>query len=1196
MHFRRASSLLAMIGLALTITNGRIAAAPPAPALLSPANGASVTVPLTISWSTVSDPAGIIGYNYQISRSSSFSTLTTADSTGPNVTQDVVSGLTAGTYFWRVQAASGIEQGAWSQPRSFVVTGAGPGTPGTPTLQPTRGYATFHPWESIHFDWTVVPDAVTYRLEVSNDPNFEYGPGITTFWNDNIPTNSDGYVHTMVGNWYARVFAVNADNPQEGIRSLPSNVIEFSCFYNNPIGPPPVLQSPVDNPTLTLPVTVIWAHVPNPQSSGYVLEIANDPGFSNIEWFFNQYTEPSQEMLSLSSGPKFWRVASQHGMASPTTAAVTDWSTTGRFTISSAPATPVSVRIQGTPGFEYSGAERRVAVQLTAETAASVALSSSHPALAPVPATLAMSGTAFNVIPIRFGQVTTPTVITLTATLNGASTSSQFTLRPPTLNNETLQPTVRATGGATISGWIDLEGGGLAGPAGFTVNMSTNSPAASVPASVTIPAGVSGTGFSIQTSPVDTTTVVTITATAAGVTNQWQITLTPSAAPTSFWLRPMSTTNGSQGVVTSADGVGHDQIMQVASSNPALASVPSTVSVSGGSGVGFFDVSTAPVSEPTLVTISVSGGGVTLSHPLTLYPTLPPLSSVSVSPGTVAGGATATGTVTLGGPAPPNGVAINLSSNQPKIASVPASVTVPGGATSATFTVTTFPSFMTSVQLNAQMDTGFVSTAITVSPSAPTASLSAVSVSPTSLTGGNSATGTVSLSAAAPGGGATVSLSDNSSAVTTPASVLVPGGSTGATFAITTSAVTANTSATITAAYAGTTRTAILAVNAPASSTPAAPTLVSPANAATGVAQPVRLDWNDVANAVSYEVQVDNSSTISAPFLANPTVSVSEAIVSGLPAQRVWWRVRARNAAGVFGPFSSTRRFTPLAGSGPATLSAVSVSPSTVVGGNGATGTATLSAAAPSGGAVVSLASSNTAVATAPASVTVAAGASSATFPVTTSAVATNTPVTITATYSGTSRTATLTATPVPPAASLQGVSVSPTSVTGGSTAQGTVTFSSGAPSGGALVSLTSSNTAAATVPASVTVAGGATSATFTVSTSSVAASTPITLSATYSGVTRTAALTVTPPSQAVTLTVTATGRSGERVTSSPAGINVSVGSSGSASFTAGASITLSVTNGRDAIWSGACSSGGNKQRTCTFTITGNATVAANVQ
>jgi hypothetical protein len=88
----------------------------------------------------------------------------------------------------------------------------------------------------------------------------------------------------------------------------------------------------------------------------------------------------------------------------------------------------------------------------------------------------------------------------------------------------------------------------------------------------------------------------------------------------------------------------------------------------------------------------------------------------------------------------------------------------------------------------------------------------------------------------------------------------------------------------------------------------------------------------------------------------------------------------------------------------------------------------------------------------------------------------------------------------------------------------------------------------------------------------------------------------VTPPAQTATLTVTATGRSGERVTSNRAGINVTVGSSGSASFATGTAITVSATNSRDVVWSGAGSSGGNKTKTCTFTLSGNATVTANVQ
>jgi hypothetical protein len=179
--------------------------------------------------------------------------------------------------------------------------------------------------------------------------------------------------------------------------------------------------------------------------------------------------------------------------------------------------------------------------------------------------------------------------------------------------------------------------------------------------------------------------------------------------------------------------------------------------------------------------------------------------------------------------------------------------------------------------------------------------------------------------------------------------------------------------------------------------------------------------------------------------------------------------------------------------------------------------------------------------------------------------------------------------------AALSALTVTPTSVTGGTASQGRVTLTAAAPAGGLAVSLSSSS-AAATVPASVTVPQGSTSVTFQVSTAAVAATTSVTLGATAAGVTRTATLTVTPPGQQATLAVTASGRSGERITSTPAGINVPVGSTGSAAFTTGTAITLAVSNGRDAIWSGACSSNGSKQRSCTFTLSGNASVSANVQ
>src|SRR5437867_10728602 len=79
-------------------------------------------------------------------------------------------------------------------------------------------------------------------------------------------------------------------------------------------------------------------------------------------------------------------------------------------------------------------------------------------------------------------------------------------------------------------------------------------------------------------------------------------------------------------------------------------------------------------------------------------------------------------------------------------------------------------------------------------------------------------------------------------------------------------------------------------------------------------------------------------------------------------------------------------------------------------------------------------------------------------------------------------------------------------------------------------------------------------------------------------------------------LTLTATGRAGETVSSTPAGLSVPVGFTGSATFPVGTSITLGVTNGRSVIWSGVCSSGGAKTPTCTFILNAAGSETASVQ
>jgi acetyl esterase/lipase len=189
------------------------------------------------------------------------------------------------------------------------------------------------------------------------------------------------------------------------------------------------------------------------------------------------------------------------------------------------------------------------------------------------------------------------------------------------------------------------------------------------------------------------------------------------------------------------------------------------------------------------------------------------------------------------------------------------------------------------------------------------------------------------------------------------------------------------------------------------------------------------------------------------------------------------------------------------------TLTSLALSPAAVVGGNGSTGTVTLSGPAFSGGAVVSLASGDTNLATVPATVTVPAGATTATFTVTAKPVATTAPVQVSAFYRGVTRTAGLTV----QEATLASVSVSPGSFAGSCKVPTSKVILTGkAPAGGVVLALSSSNPAAS-VPATVTVPAGASSAGFNVMTSAVTATQNGAISATWKGVTQSAGLTLRP-------------------------------------------------------------------------------------
>jgi subtilisin family serine protease len=90
-----------------------------------------------------------------------------------------------------------------------------------------------------------------------------------------------------------------------------------------------------------------------------------------------------------------------------------------------------------------------------------------------------------------------------------------------------------------------------------------------------------------------------------------------------------------------------------------------------------------------------------------------------------------------------------------------------------------------------------------------------------------------------------------------------------------------------------------------------APTLVSPANNATGQSTSLTLDWTNVPGATGYVVQVSLNGDFSS-FVVNQSTASSEYAVSGLNTNtQYYWRVKATNDDDI-SPWSSVRNFTTL--------------------------------------------------------------------------------------------------------------------------------------------------------------------------------------------------------------------------------------------------------------------------------------------
>ncbi len=625
----------------------------------------------------------------------------------------------------------------------------------------------------------------------------------------------------------------------------------------------------------------------------------------------------------------------------------------------------------------------------------------------------------------------------------------------------------------------------------------------------------------------------------------------PAAAQTlsTIAVSPTSSVGGGAIVVGTATLSGAapsgGTTVTLSSSNTAAASVPASVVVPQGATSATFDVVTAGVASSTSVTITGTLSATNKTATLTV--TAAAISAVTLNQTSAVGGAFhPTGTVALTGKAPSGGTTITLSSSATSRATVPASIVVPQGSTTASFSATTLPVASSgSTTLTGTLSGTNKTVSLLVTPSVAAYQ---VTLSQSSAKGGSvNPVGTVVLSAPAPAGGSTVTLtSSNTAAATVPANVVVPAGASSANFTITTLSVAANATPTITAAFGGQSPTAALTVTPSTVNdrvTLFVPSVI-PAGTSTGTAF-----LNGPAPAGGASVSL--SSSVTSTATVSPSSITIPAGASSGTFTVTGQSVTSTKSATITATYSGSAKTSTITVTPAARPASITYAPANSIGGTTAVATLLLNAAAPAGGLVVSIVSTNSSVATAPTSVTVPAGSTSTTFNVTTAAVANTTGVTINASSGGTTASGSLTvATPTP-----SSVSLNPTSVAYPVTSTATLTISGVAPTGGAVVNLASSATTVATVPASVTVAAGQTTTTFTVSSQNVASSGTSTITATRAGTSTTASITVNPAPPALS-----------SISLNPAAVTGGSASTATASLTAaapsgGAAVTLSSSN-----------------------------------
>jgi hypothetical protein len=319
---------------------------------------------------------------------------------------------------------------------------------------------------------------------------------------------------------------------------------------------------------------------------------------------------------------------------------------------------------------------------------ATLQVASSNPALARVPATVAVpAGATTASFAIQTSRVLTGGSATITVRYGALARAATLQVTPPEFTVSTRP--ISVTGGGAVTGTITLNEPAPAG--GYEITLAVDPPGlVTVPARVTLPEGATSATFPVTTAAITAPRLVAIRATLGSATRATALQLLPVALQGLF-LNPRVLASGATAtgrVLLVSPSLAGGTVVQLTNSDPA-ASVPESVTVPAGQVEASFQIHTERVPAPRDVVITATFGSSEQRATLRLTP--PYLAAFVAEPNPLTAGKSGTGKVTLSSPAPVGGMPVALTTDMPLAVSLPASVLVPAGATEATFSFQTVP-------------------------------------------------------------------------------------------------------------------------------------------------------------------------------------------------------------------------------------------------------------------------------------------------------------------------------------------------------------------------------------------------------------------------------------------------------------------------------------------------------------------------